>query len=136
MSYFDILAPIVRPILINFTDDLEKHDLRGLDGYTGEFVYGCRPSGTDLFKVEISAKAFDAIRELFSRKQINTKAKAMPFLRNTYDYQKIAHQARNKYFFHGKNGKVKPISQEKAVELIELYYLRMVSVIFEEQLVS
>lgn len=50
-TYYEQLAPKVLKYVKSYHTDFTKHDKRELDGYTGEFFHGMRPSGTNIFCV-------------------------------------------------------------------------------------
>lgn len=60
-TYYEQLAPKVLKCVKNYQTDFTKHDKRELDGYTGEFFHGMRPSGTNIFCVD---KTENALKEL------------------------------------------------------------------------
>lgn len=53
MTIYQQLEKIVAPRLLNFKTDLTKHDYKifEVENYTGPFLYGFRPTGTDLLKL-------------------------------------------------------------------------------------
>lgn len=51
MTTYDRLHEIVRPKLVSYVTDLEKHDQAILSRYTGPFLYGYRPTGTSLLQL-------------------------------------------------------------------------------------
>lgn len=51
-NYHEQLRPHVMPYVTNYVTDFTKHDKEALDGYTGEFYFGMRKSGTNTFCVD------------------------------------------------------------------------------------
>lgn len=51
MTTYEMLYEIVNPKLTNYREDLEKHDKNQLENWTGPFLYGYRPTGTNILKL-------------------------------------------------------------------------------------
>lgn len=58
ISTYNQLAEIVAPVLEHYKEDLTKHDFNALKEYDGKFLYGYRPTGTDLLRMKPNFKAY------------------------------------------------------------------------------
>jgi hypothetical protein len=68
-SIYSELETIVMPYLLNFKEDLTRHDKKTLSEYSGPFIYGYRPTGTNLFKLQPE----ETVKTYFSEQYIKHK---------------------------------------------------------------
>jgi len=120
-DYHKMLAPIVLPFIQHFKEDFLIHDKKILDGYQGEFYYGIRRTGSDIFLID---KSIEQLNILLKQETGTTwTAKG---LRGLYygeikatdlsyeQYALLCYEGdRNTRFFIGKNGKIREYSKEQ-----------------------
>jgi hypothetical protein len=124
-TYFQQLKPIVTPYLKNYETDFTNHDKKQLTGYSGEFYYGMRTTGTDIFcidKFEIELKKLQSgektdfftsggLLSLFNHK-IKPKDMTLEL------FSLLSDALGNERFFIGKNGKIIELPKDKFRELL------------------
>jgi len=96
-TYYEQLTPIVMNYLVAYKDDFLVHDKRGFKDFQGEFLFGMRETGTNLLKFEGTVKPDKRFNELV----------------NAFLFQS------NDRFFHGKDGWLVEINQQKAEKIYE-----------------
>ena len=125
-TYYQQIKAVVEPVLTNYKEDLTTHDRNSLRGYTGEFIYGYRTSGTDLFKVTPYMEALRQVEatgksDYFTDKGLQNLFGGMLRLNNSYSISAIQYNCRNKAFIHGKNGKIRKVTIATINAIIEKY---------------
>ena len=116
MSTFEQIYKIVDPILKHYRNDLEVHDRETLQNYSGKFLYGYRPTGTDLLKL---------IDDLDSVKWIagTTEEDKIKFIREEIIW--ITHPDRNTKFLYFDGKKLVHVTRERANLLHRLHIDRV-----------
>ena len=88
---FEQLRKTVEPMLLNFQDDLFKHDYHALMEYDGPFVYGYRQTGTDLLLMRPHVDDY-SWKPPITIEEIDTSLKE--------SFIWIDYQCRNTHFLH------------------------------------
>ena len=111
-TYYQQLKPIVLSYLKHYQTDFTTHDRKNLLGYTGEFYYAIRTSGTDLFRTDLLVKAINSLiseqkTDYFTSKGLNELRDGKFSMNNSFSVYAILARQTNERFFIGQNGKVK-----------------------------
>jgi len=107
MNYYKQVAKIALPQMACYTTDVTEHDQKNLKGYEGEFLYGIRDTGTDLYLLD--TKDFPVKDDL---KKIHEDSLCFLF------------RSTNNIFLYGKDGKVVQISRKKAQEIAQEFLIK------------
>lgn len=128
MTYYSLIKKLVEPVLTHYKNDLYTYDQRDLKGYTGEFIYAYRPTGTNLFLI---TSYLDALREVletgeskyFTPKGLRNALAGTLHVKNiTLDSCAIFEKSAsgNKYFVYGRKGKIESVSHENLLHLFDV----------------
>ena len=121
-TYYQQLKKVVFAYVEHYITDFTKHDRKALFNYKGDFFYGIRKTGTDLFRISEAEKA---IRQLLDKKDPNYyTAKGLKSLydgndttRNHYYVYSLLEGRQNDRFFIGENMQVREVCREEFVRL-------------------
>lgn len=121
-SYYKQLEPHVMPYVKHYIEDFTKHDKKALDGYTGEFYFGMRKSGTNTFCVDPVEGALKTLQACKPTNFFSANG-----LRWIYNGELTAENLSlelasllstvlgNDRFFVGKHGKISELPREKFI---------------------
>jgi hypothetical protein len=121
--YHEQLQPIVTPYLKHFHRDFTYHDKKELAGYTGEFYYGMRDTGTNIFCVEKLEKALKSLlacrtTSFFTSRGLrwiyNGEIKAEDVTLEVVSL--LSSVLGNDRFFIGNNGKITEVPKDKFIQ--------------------
>jgi hypothetical protein len=107
---YEQVRKIVEPMLEHFHDDLLKHDYQALKEYDGPFVYGYRPTGTDLLLMRPHVDDYSWRRPI-------TIAEIDASLQRSFIW--IDYQSRNTHFLHFDGNK---LFRRSAQDLKEIWF--------------
>lgn len=118
-SYYQQLKPVVLSYVEHFKTDFTVHDKKSLRGYKGEFYYGIRKTGTDIF---LYTRAGNALLNLINKKETdyftsrglrNIYDGVIDFAQNHWLIYVLLERYQNDRFFIGKDDEVKEVSKEE-----------------------
>jgi hypothetical protein len=114
MTTYEQLYKIVSPYLKSYRDDLEIHDKKILDGYTGPWVYGFRRTGTSLLELRRSLECYFpkwTYKPIFGTEEPVNEEQARKVLLDELVW--VIPGADNKRFLHYDGKKIKEVSKEE-----------------------
>lgn len=122
MNYFEKLEEVTIKSgkLTAYIDDLYKYDKEELEGYEGEFVFGFRTSGTNIYVMDINKLWKDYL------------GLSMHDIQRCLENKKIYVTFANEWFYHGKDGVIKKVTKEKSIEIIDSYNKSIIAGVFEK----
>lgn len=106
MNTYKILENVVLPLLQNFKEDLVVSDKKTLQNYKGPFLYGIRPNGTNLLKLDLTLPNYEG-----------SVADLQNMMHNNLHSIKYA----NKRYFYFNGTALNEISWEKMHEIFGIY---------------
>ncbi|HIP34204.1 MAG TPA: hypothetical protein EYG89_05750 [Bacteroidia bacterium] len=107
MNNYQRIKEMVLPLLEAHQDDLLIHDKKDLKNYEGDFLYGFRPYGTNIFKMDLDG--YNLEKDLTT--QVNNS--------------KTFFTGNNKWFFHCKNGIIKAITRDEVDKVFDAYIVEI-----------
>lgn len=125
-TYYQQLKKVVERQLTQYKEDLTVHDRNSLKGYKGEFVYGYRATGTDLFKITPYIEALREVEQTGKSDYFTDKGMREIFsgemrVKSSYSAMAVMYNGRNKWFIHGNNGKIQKVTFTAIAAIIEKY---------------
>lgn len=138
--YYSQIYNIVEPFLKSFKSDLTEGDKNALNGYKGDFVYGYRTSGTNIFKIH---NFFDALEEFFNTgesdylgksdiKKLFSPTPALIF-EDSYSILALRMQGLNTKFIICHKGKIKSVRRETMMRHLDKLRERTVNIVLQIQ---
>jgi hypothetical protein len=143
-SYYQQLKPIVSKHIKHFTEDFTVYDKKELRGYKGEFIYGYRTTGSDIFLLTPCFKALEEVlqtgkSDYFTERGIcNLKDGTFKLDNCMYVYAILDSAAlmvkkgfsnRDEHFIHGKNGKIRKVKPETMLRIIDEHTRRIDAIV-------
>jgi hypothetical protein len=121
LSYYQQLKPIVLNYVQHYLTDFTKHDKNRLQSYKGEFYYGIRSTGTDIF---LYSEASEALFNLLAKKPTDYfKSKGLKSIYDgTVDFAVdhflaycLLQRYTNDRFFIGKHMEIRELSHDEFI---------------------
>ena len=107
-SYWEQLEVPVLKYLKNYQDDFNVYDKEQLEGYTGNFIFGCRTAGTNLLRLQ-NEHLLNVCRPIFANGTFDPSIE-------TFDANVKAFLfSANERFFLGRNSVVESVDKETAL---------------------
>lgn len=125
-SYYLQLKPHVLKHTKRYITDLTVHDKKALRGYTGEFIYGYRDSGTNIFLIDPYFKSLNEVlntgkSNYFTERGLRNVIRAELTFREILDVMAIDPiftGLENEKFIVGKNGNIRHVTTKTMLNII------------------